>query len=120
LLAVCATAAMVVALRRQSTKPSASTALAALIVGAIGGWDRIDVVSHSQVQSAHADVLTRAAATACLALGGALLVRFLADLVPRALGLGAAGDRGARNVALSGTTASPSTTEGSSPVTPQP
>ena len=78
---------MAIVLRRRSTTPSAFTALAALTVAAIGGWDRIDVVTHSQIQSAHADWSTRAAATACLALGGALLVRFLVDLVPRALGI---------------------------------
>jgi hypothetical protein len=120
LLAIGATAAMAVALRRRSTTPSASTALAALVVSAIGGWDRIDVVSHSQVQSAHADVLTRAAATACLALGGALLVRFLADLVPRALGLGAAGARPPRNLASPGTTDDTSATGPSAPVSHQP
>ena len=88
LVAIGATTAVAVGLRRQPDVASGWMALAALVVAAVGGWDRIDVITHSQIQSAHPDWLTRASAVVCLALGGTLLVRFLADLVPRALGTG--------------------------------
>jgi hypothetical protein len=111
LLAIGSTIAMAIVLRRRSATPSAFTALAALILVAIGGWDRIDVVTHSQIQSAHADLATRAAATACLTLGGALLARYLFDLVPRALGTGMAAGRAGAIRAPSGTAGTASTTE---------
>jgi hypothetical protein len=85
-VAIGATATVALSRERSPQVASGSLALAALIVGAIGGWDRIDVITHSQIQSAHPDWLTRASAVVCLALGGTLLVRVVADLVAGALG----------------------------------
>ncbi|MBI5088706.1 MAG: hypothetical protein HZB15_07580 [Actinobacteria bacterium] len=82
-VAVAATIAMYVVRKRAAATPSAFIALAALVIGAIGGWDRIDVIHRSQIQSSLPDWFARAAAVTCLALGATLLVRFLADLVPR-------------------------------------
>jgi hypothetical protein len=85
-VAVAATVTLFVLRRRSAQTPSAFIALAALIIAAIGGWDRIDVISKSQLQSTHPDWLTRVSAVSCLALGTTLIIRFLADLVPRAIG----------------------------------
>jgi hypothetical protein len=85
LAAAAATVALFVTRRRVASMPSAFVALAALVVGAIGGWDRIDVISRSQIQTSLPEWLARTSAVACLALGAALLIRFLADLVPRVI-----------------------------------
>lgn len=86
LLAVVATVALFVVRKRPAQTPSAFIALSALVLAAVAGYDRIDVVTNSQIQSSNPDWLTRTSAVACLALGVVLLVRFLADLVPRAIG----------------------------------
>ncbi|MGE3589355.1 MAG: hypothetical protein AB7L17_16635 [Ilumatobacteraceae bacterium] len=82
LVAAAATVVLIVVRRRASTTPSAFVALAALVIGAIGGWDRIDVISRSQIQSSLPDWYARTAAVACLTLGATLLIRFLADVLP--------------------------------------
>jgi hypothetical protein len=90
LVAVAATVALVIVGRRSAhaprSTPSVFIALAALVIAAIAGYDRIDVVTNSQLQSSNPDWLTRASAVTCLTLGTVLLVRFLADLIPRAIG----------------------------------
>jgi hypothetical protein len=84
-VAALATIALFVTRRRPAATPSMLVALAAVVVGAIGGWDRIDVISRSQIQTSLPDWSARTAAVTCLALGATVMIRFLADLVPRAI-----------------------------------
>jgi hypothetical protein len=85
-VAVGATLGLLVVGRRSADRPSALVMVAALVIGVVGGWDRIDVINHSQLQSANPDWLTRTSAVTCLALGATLVMRFMVDLVPKALG----------------------------------
>jgi hypothetical protein len=86
LVAVGATVAMAIERRRAATAVGAATALVALVLAGVGGWDRLDVVTHSRIASTNPPALVRTSAVACLALGLTLLVRFLIDLLPRAIG----------------------------------
>ena len=60
-------------------------AVAGIVIGVIGGIDRLDGLTHSQVFSALPDWSTRAAAALSLGIGAALVTRFLLDVVPAAV-----------------------------------
>jgi hypothetical protein len=76
---------MAVAARRPDRPPSPSIAVGGVVLAAMGGYDRLDVIRHALVDSAMPDWFTRVTAVTCLAVGVALLVRFLVWLLPAAL-----------------------------------
>lgn len=60
-------------------------AVAGVVIGVVGGIDRFDAISNSQVFSSLPDWTARAAAAASLGIGVGLVLRFLVDVVPAAL-----------------------------------
>jgi hypothetical protein len=59
-----------------------SMAVAGLLVAVIGGIDRYDGLSNSQIFSAFPDWVARLATAVSFGIGAALVLRYLADLVP--------------------------------------
>ncbi|MCU1503405.1 MAG: hypothetical protein JWM12_2759, partial [Ilumatobacteraceae bacterium] len=82
--AVAAAATVVVAIqvRRRRDQLPIAMVVAGLVIGVVGGIDRADGVTNSQVFSALPDWAARLAAVSALAIGAATVVRYVADLVP--------------------------------------
>ncbi|MFT3852483.1 MAG: hypothetical protein QM733_07090 [Ilumatobacteraceae bacterium] len=82
-----ATATVVLArqLRTRRERVPAAMAIAGVVIGVVGGIDRLDGISHSQVFTTLPDWSARAAAALSLGIGAALVARFLLDVVPAAL-----------------------------------
>ncbi|MEO6156647.1 MAG: hypothetical protein ABIQ39_03350, partial [Ilumatobacteraceae bacterium] len=82
LVGLAAAAVMIVQLRaRRSTLPVAM-AVVGLVIAVVGGVDRYDGLTNSQIFSALPEWFARSAAVLSLACGGALVVRYLAELLP--------------------------------------
>jgi hypothetical protein len=81
-VAIAATVVVAVQVRRRRDQLPIAMIVAGLVVGVVGGIDRVDGVTNSQVFSALPDAAARVAAVTALAIGSAIVLRFLADLVP--------------------------------------
>ena len=75
-----ATARLVVHARRRTADPPLAMFVAGLVLALMGGFDRFDVITNSEVFSALPAVGTRVATVLCLGVGAALTVRFVVFL----------------------------------------
>ncbi len=70
--------------RRDAAHPAIAISIASLVLAVLGGIDRSDTFDHSLIATALPAWGARLAAATCLAIGAALLVRFLVFLLPAA------------------------------------
>ena len=75
-----AMARLVVHARRRTPDPMLAMFVAGLVLGLMGGFDRFDVITNSEVFSAVPTVWTRIATVLCLGIGIALTIRFVVFL----------------------------------------
>ncbi|MEO5900065.1 MAG: hypothetical protein ABIR68_08020 [Ilumatobacteraceae bacterium] len=100
LVAIGATVGLAIQVRRRRDQLPITMVVAGLVVGVVGGIDRIDGVTNSQIFSVLPDWAARVAAVTALSIGAALVLRFLADVAltlatgRRPLVPGAAGSTG--------------------------
>ena len=85
LVAAAATVVLARQLRADRSRVPMTMAVAGVVIAVVGGIDRLDGVTHSQVFTALPDWVARGAAAASLGIGGALVARFLLDVVPAAI-----------------------------------
>jgi hypothetical protein len=115
LVAAAATVVLAVQLRsradRVPTTLPISAAVAGIVIAVVGGIDRLDGITHSQVFTALPGWSARGAAALSLGIGAALVARFLLDVVPAAITgrppLGAIDDADAGTAADPGATGTP-------------
>jgi len=81
-LAVGLTVALARQLRAHRDRVPIMMAAVGVVIAVLGGIDRVDSISHSQVFSALPDWASRAAAATSLGIGIALVLRVLVDVVP--------------------------------------
>lgn len=81
-LACWATVRLWIHVRQRSPDPTLAMMSAGLVLAIIGGVDRLDVLTNSQVFTAGPTWLPRVAVVVCLGTGAALIGRFLSFLVP--------------------------------------
>ena len=82
LVTVFASARLWIHARHATPQPTLAMMLAGLVLLLIGGIDRFDVLTNSQVFATGPGWLPRVAVTICLGAGVALMTRFLAFLIP--------------------------------------
>jgi hypothetical protein len=80
-VAIAATVGVRVQLRRRPDQLPMTMVVVGLAIGVVGGIDRIDGVTNSQIFSALPDWVARAAAVVSLSMGAALVLRYLVDVV---------------------------------------
>ena len=85
LVAAVATVVLALQLRTRPDRVPMTMAVAGVVIAVVGGIDRLDGITHSQVFTALPDWVARGAAAASLGIGAALVVRFLLDVVPAAV-----------------------------------
>ena len=81
-VAIVATVVVAVQVRRRPDQLPNAMIVAGLVVGVVGGVDRADGVTNSQIFSALPDAAARVAAVTAIAIGSAIVLRYVADLVP--------------------------------------
>ena len=77
-----ATIMLAVHAHRRSPHPTIAMVIAGLVLALMGGIDRLDAITNSQIFSTMPTTLSRTAPVICLAAGIALTVRFAAFLIP--------------------------------------
>ena len=82
LVAAAATVWLLIESRRQRTQPSLALGVAGLVIAVVGGVDRLDSVTASQVFTALPVGVARAACAGALGIGAALTLRLLIDVIP--------------------------------------
>jgi hypothetical protein len=89
LVAAAATIVLALQLRSRRDRGPATMpmtgAVAGIVIAVVGGIDRLDGITHSQVFTALHGWAARGAAALSLGIGAALLARFLLDVVPAAI-----------------------------------
>jgi hypothetical protein len=85
LVALALTIVLARQLRVRRDRLPMTMAAVGVVIGVVGGIDRFDSISHSQVFSALPDWTARAAAAVSLGIGAALVLRVLVDVVPAAI-----------------------------------
>jgi hypothetical protein len=81
-VAVAATLRLVVHTRRHTPEPTLAMMTAGLVLALMGGFDRFDVLTSGFYQSNLDITVARIATITCLAIGVALISRFLRFLIP--------------------------------------
>ncbi len=81
IVAIGSTARVLFDLHRAPDQLPLSTCVLAVVLAVVGGFDRIDSVTNSQIYTAWPDWTARVSATISLAISAALLVRFLAPIL---------------------------------------
>jgi len=89
-LAIVSTVWIAMSSRDRSAQPTVAIAVTGIVLAIAGGWDRSDVFTSSQIFSAAPDWTARVAVAVCIAGGALLCARFLAYVVPLAIGRGPA------------------------------
>lgn len=77
-----ATIMLAVHAHRRTSHPTIAMVVAGLVLTVMGGLDRLDAITNSQVFSTMPTTVSRTAPVLCLATGIALSVRFAAFLIP--------------------------------------
>lgn len=85
MVAVAIAARLWIHVRRRTDDPTLAMMASGLVLALLGGFDRVDVLSNSQIFASGPAWFPRAAVAVCLGTGAALAARFAAFLIPLAV-----------------------------------